>query len=144
MMSMKLSLWLAAALAALFPSPALAAPAHRAIPAGHHWGRCLLVVRGQTRIDGPCTYSIGRGGNFHIDGPRQVFAGIDFPRPVSMSHMQSADYWADVFRGYDGAWTGYGNEDIDAVHGEGPFYGPLRREGACMVGAEARICLWRN
>jgi hypothetical protein len=135
---------LAVALAVAVPSPAPAAAAgRRAIPAGHQWGRCLLVVRGQTRISGRCIYSIGPGGDFHIDGPRQVFDGIDYPRADSMAAMQSTDYWADVFRD-EGIWTGYGNEDIGAVHGEGPWYGPLRREGACFVGSAARICLWRN
>jgi hypothetical protein len=141
---MKLLFALAVALGLAMPSPAsAAAPGRRAIPAGHHWGRCLLVVRGQTRISGRCIYRIEPGGEFHIDGPRQVFDGIDYPRTYVMAEMRSTDYWANVFRDTDGTWTGYANSDIRSVHGDAPF-APLRREGACFVNAEARICLWRD
>jgi|ERR1044072_3222737 hypothetical protein len=113
---------------------------HGKLPAGTHWGRCLLVVEGKTRINGRCSYSISKGGDFHIDGPRQVFNGIDYPRTDLMPLQYSTDYWADVFR--DGAaWDGFGNSDIRATHGDSPW-GPLRREGACYIGRTVRICLW--
>jgi len=129
-----------AALALL--SPQTHAPHfHGKLPAGTHWGRCLLVVEGQTRINGRCSYSIAKGGDFHIDGPRQVFNGIDYPYSEIMSGQISTDYWANVFRDGD-RWDGYGNDDIGAVHGDQPWWGPLRREGACYLGKMAKICLW--
>ena len=143
---MKLLLALVATFVAAISSPAPAAvPRHRAIPAGHHWGRCLLVVQGQRRISGRCIYELSPGGGFHIDGPRQVFDGIDYPRADSMANTRSTEYWADVFRDpQDRTWTGYGNGDIRSVHGDLPGFGILRREGACFLGTEVRICLWRH
>jgi len=127
------------------PSAVSFAQPQRRLPAGHHWGRCLLVVRGQTRISGPCAYRIGRGGDFHIDGPRQIYDGIDYPTAEIMAQRRSTDYWAEVFREDDGIWTGYGNEDIRAVHAERPDdFGQLHRVGACLVGADVRVCLWRD
>jgi len=142
-MWMKLLFTPAVALAVSMPLPAAAAARrHRVLPAGHHWGRCLLVEQGETRISGPCIYELERDGGFHIDGPRQVFGGIDYPRPEITAEEQSNDYWANVFR-EDGGWTGYGNPDIRSVHGDMQF-GSLRREGACFANAHARICLWRG
>ena len=114
------------------------------LPAGHKIGRCLFVVRGQSRISGTCAYQIGKGGGFLINGPRQVYDGIDYPRADGMAAMVSTDYWASVFHDDDGTWTGYGNEDIRSVHGEGPNFGPLRREGACLVSKDVRVCLWKK
>ena len=117
-----------------------AALAQRRLPLGIKWGRCLLVVNGQTRISGLCSYKIGTGGAFRIDGPRQVFEGIDYPAAKSNSEMISKDYWAEVYK--DGSqWNGYGNSRIGAVHGD-PEWGVLHREGACLVGRSVRVCLW--
>jgi len=114
------------------------------LPAGYKIGRCLLVVNGQTRISGKCAYQIGKGGDFVINGPRQVYDGIDYPKAEIMAAMISTDYWASVFKDDDGTWTGYGNEVIRAVHGEGPNFGPLHREGACLVSKDVRVCLWKK
>ena len=136
---------LPAAALLLIAAPALSAtPPDRRIPADYKWGRCLLVVQGQTRIKGKCTYRIEKGGDFQVNGPRQVYEGIDFPRGLIMAGHRSEDYWANVFKDEDGVWTGYGNETIGAVHAGGPNYRPLRRQGACWIGKIARICLWRE
>ncbi|MEP9360677.1 hypothetical protein [Sphingomonas sp. KR3-1] len=137
-----LGLALAATLAVLAAPVAAGTPQHR-LPAGTRWGRCLLVVDGQTRISGKCSYRIYKGGAFHIDGPHQVFDGIDYPKARGMADRMSTDYWADVFP-EDGHWTGYGNSGIRDVHaGEGEW-GTLRRDGACFVGKAVRVCLWRS
>ena len=133
-----------AALALLLPAGLSAAPGKRRIPPDYKWGRCLFVVEGQVRIKGACTYRIEKGGDFQINGPRQVYEGIDFPRGLIMAGHRSADYWAEVYKDFEGVWTGYGNESIGAVHGTGPRYGPLRRRGACWVSNIARICLWKQ
>jgi hypothetical protein len=114
----------------------------RRLPPGYHQGRCLYVVDGKARIAGRCAYRIEKGGDFRIDGPRQTYDGIDYPRARITAEERSADYWANVFR-EDGGWTGYGNEDVREVHGNRRF-GPLRRDGACFVGKGVKICLWRR
>lgn len=120
-------------------SPALA-QRHR-LPSGYKWGRCLLVVDGQTRISGKCSYQIEKGGDFNIQGPRQVFAGIDYPDTHSGAGEMSEDYWAAVYKDGD-IWDGYGNSDIRATHGD-ERWEDLHREGACYIGKDVRVCLWR-
>lgn len=112
------------------------------LPHGTRIGRCLLVVDGRTRISGRCAYRIHKGGAFHIDGPRQVYDGIDYPKAQGMADTISTDYWADVFM-EDGHWTGYGNSDIGSVHGEGQW-GRLNRAGACFRNTHVRVCLWQK
>lgn len=108
---------------------------------GYRIGRCLLVVDGQTRIAGRCYYSMERDGSFHIDGPHQVFEGIDYPVAQGTVDTLSTDYWANVFR--DGnSWRGYANNNVGSVHGEGSDWGELHRNGACLSNARAKICLW--
>lgn len=113
----------------------------RRLPAGYHQGRCLYVVDGKKRIVGKCFYQISKGGGFHIDGPRQVYDGIDYPKADITADEISRDYWANVSPD-DGGWSGYGNSDIAAVHGDRPW--TLRRQGACFVGEAVKICLWRE
>jgi hypothetical protein len=130
---------IAAALAIIFSfSPAHAAK-HR-LPSDYKSGRCLLVVDGQTRISGRCSYQIEKGGDFNIQGPKQVFAGIDYPDTNSGAGEMSRDYWAVVYKDGD-SWAGYSNADIAATHGD-ERWEDLRREGACYVGKDVRICLW--
>ena len=131
------------------------------LPTGTKIGRCLLVVDGRTRISGPCSYRIYNHGEFHIDGPRQIFDGIDYPKAEITAGMISTDYWADVFRDSpvvggqlkngSGLWTGYGNETNGSVHGEGSRWGELRQRGACfsneMIPGDhqrVRVCLWKK
>lgn len=132
---------IAAALAIAFSlSPAHAQPRHR-LPSDYKWGRCLLIVSGQTRISGKCSYQIEAGGDFNIQGPRQVFAGIDYPDTHSGAGERSEDYWADVYKDGD-VWAGYANSEIDETHGD-EHWEELRREGACYIGKDVRVCLWR-
>lgn len=133
---------LAIALGLLLAAPAETAPKPSGrLPAGAKWGRCLLVVGGQTRIKGRCSYTMAKDGGFHIDGPRQVFDGIDYPKADSMAATWSTDYWAEVFR-QGGGWAGYGNGDIRSVHGD-RSWDNLRQTGACFLGKNVRVCLWR-
>ncbi len=129
---------------ALVPTPgdSAAHPNHR-LPPHYHWGRCLLVVGGQTRISGTCAYQISKGGGFHIDGPHQVYDGIDYPVAEYGYQMELRDYWADVSREDDGTWSGYGNSDIRGTHGDQPWE-KLRRQGACYANNEVRVCLWQK
>ena len=111
------------------------------LPDGYRIGRCLLVVDGQTRISGPCSYSMERNGSFHIDGPRQVFEGVDYPETKGTMDTLSTDYWANVFR--DGViWRGYANGQVGSVHGEAPDWGELHHKGACFSNTRAKVCLW--
>jgi len=135
-----------------------AAGRHR-LPKGYHWGRCLLVADGITRISGKCSYAFFEHGAFYIAGRHQVYEGIDYQNPGGGgAGEQSRDYWADVFKDSDGSWTGYGNDTIRATHG-GQTYKSLTRHGACFVGAidlgessdsdpvpvePVKICLWRS
>jgi len=136
---------------AICPASSAAERKHR-LPPGAKWGRCLLIVGEQTRIKGDCSYQIDKGGNFHIDGPNQVFGGIDYPKAEIMADARSEDYWADIFKdesSHKKSWTGYGNEYISAVHAEYDW-GHLTRNGACYTGIESitkrhvRICLWKH
>ena len=135
------------------------------LPKGSKIGRCLLVVDGQTRISGPCAYYIEKGGNFHIDGPRQVYGGIDYPTPEIGAMEMSTDYWANVFKGGvledgeyklgKGSWTGYGNADVRYTKGDGSAWGELVRDGACYSNITkppasdeyqqlVKVCLWKK
>jgi hypothetical protein len=131
----------AAALAIAFSVSPSHAAQHR-LPSGYKWGRCLLVVQGETRISGKCSYQIENGGDFNIQGPKQVFAGIDYPDTHSGAGEMSKDYWAVIYKDGD-AWAGYANGDIRDTHGEGADWGELHREGACYLGKDVKICLWR-
>jgi hypothetical protein len=124
------------------------------LPKGYKIGRCLLVVDGQTRISGPCAYRIEKGGNFHIDGPRQVFLDIDYPA-VTGSMGISTDYWANVNKDENGNWTGYANEDVRYIKGDGSAWYELVRNGACYSNETKRqpsdtyqqlvkVCLWKK
>ena len=120
------------------------------LPRGTKIGKCLLVVNGQTRISGLCFYSIEKYGDFHIDGPRQSFDGVDYPKARAMAEIISTDWWANVYK-LDGVWSGYSNEVIGSVHGQESRWGVLTRDGACYFnrpGPEVvqivRVCLWKK
>ena len=96
-------------------------------------------------MSGKCAYRIDKGGGFVIEGPKQVYDGIDYPKAHgSLALLMSQDYWANVFREEDGTWDGYGNEAITGVNGQGPNFGPLRQEGACFLNDRVRVCLWKK
>jgi hypothetical protein len=127
--------------AVMAASGAAVRPRHR-LPADYHWGRCLLVVDGRTRISGRCGYRIEKNGDFQINGPRQVYGGIDFPANAPGFEQMSRDYWADIFR-QEGHWIGYGNSDIRATHGDLPW-DMLYHRGHCYLNRRVRACLWRK
>jgi len=129
-------------LLAVLSNPAEAAP-FRKLPSGYHEGRCLYVDHGKQRIAGKCFYQIHEDGSFELDGPRQVFGGDDTVDRGSDAHTYSRDWWADVFP-ENGGWSGYGNGDglIGDVHGGFPW--TLHRHGACFVGDDVKVCLWRE
>lgn len=137
------------------------------LPEGTKIGRCLFVVDGQTRISGECAYSVSDEFDLQIDGPRQVFEGIDYPEADFTAYAISTDWWANVFK-EDGVWTGYGNNDVGQTDGQGSYWGELRQEGDCFVSEypwgkhtpgdydpdyhpyhprlqqNVRLCLWRE
>lgn len=137
------------------------------LPEGTKIGRCLFVVDGQTRISGACAYSVSDDGGLHIDGPKQVFEGIDYPEGGFTAYTISTDWWANVFKEH-GVWTGYGNNDVSQTNGQGSYWGELKQEGDCFVSQypwgkykpgdydpdyhpydprlqqNVRICLWRE
>ncbi|NOW46992.1 hypothetical protein FHW96_003163 [Novosphingobium sp. SG751A] len=117
------------------------AAGHRRLPAGYHQGQCLYIADGQRRIAGKCFYKFYDDESFHIEGPRQIFDGVDYPKAETMANMVSKDFWADVWR-EDKGWSGYGNDDISSVHG-GRIW-EFRRQGACFVGEDVKVCLWRK
>jgi hypothetical protein len=134
------------------------------LPKGFKIGRCLLVVDGQTRISGPCAYKIEKDGSFHITGPRQVFLDIDYPEAKGTMGI-STDYWANVYKdgvmedgeykSGKGPWTGYGNEDVRYMNGQGSAWYELVKDGACYSNETKRqppdtyqqlvtVCLWKK
>ena len=115
------------------------------LPRGYKIGRCLLIVDGKTRIAGTCAYRITKGGEISIEGPRQIYDGIDYPDANgSLALLMSTDFWASIFRDDDGSWNGYGNDDISGVNGAGPKFGSLRHDGACFLNERVRACLWKK
>lgn len=134
----------ALALTALVAVPFAAADAqrtYRKIP-GYKWGRCLLEVNGKAYISGACTYQTYSGGGFMINGPRQIFPGVDYPRPRYQTGQRSADYFAQVnIEGRTG--EAYWNEQRRATHAHSNL-GTVRRDGACWVNARTRICVWKR
>ena len=127
---------------------------------GYETGRCLLEVDDVIRISGPCYYREEPNGSLYIAGPRQVFEGVDYTLPHSKTVSISTDWWANVYRS-DGAWTGYGNEEIEWTNGQGSRWGELEREGSCFSNLRVRknyevgdfhpdyaqkvkLCLWKG
>jgi len=126
------------------------------LPRGFRIGRCLLQVDGRTLISGPCSYTIAahpdvamRTGDFEFHGPRQVFSGVDYPRPEIYSEEISTDYFVQVDHeltdhGSIGpGWEAHWNEDKRATHAQSQL-GPVKRQGACYSNARTRICLWKK
>ena len=140
--------WPGPGLAALIALWSIAPPSAEARSTGRlwpgfHWGRCLLEIDHHPYIAGRCAYYIGQGGSFEIHGPRQIYSGIDYPRPEIYSGERSADYFAQVDVGADGRGDGLWNADIQATHAHSEL-GTLTRQGACWVNARVRVCLWRR
>jgi hypothetical protein len=119
------------------------------LPKGYKIGRCLLKVQGVSYVSGKCAYLISSGGDFQMDGPRQVYTGIDYPEPEIYSNNISTDYFVQVGRAlepddtYGKQWEGHwGGEDKRATHAHS-YLGILKRSGACYSNKIAKICLWK-
>ena len=126
------------------------------LPEGYRIGRCLFQVDGRTLISGPCSYTIAahadvatRPGDFEINGPRQVFPDVDYPRPEVYAAQISTDYVVQVDHeltdhgSFGPGWEAHWNEDKAATHAQGQL-GPVKRKGACYSNARTRICLWKK
>lgn len=85
---------------------------------------CYLEVGGRPFIDGPCDFEpLGDGtGSFKVMG-------------------QDGLYFAYLFVEAPGRGIGHWNEEAGANHAHTPL-GELNRDGACWVGATARLCAW--
>lgn len=112
------------------------------LPEGAEWAKCLLVVDGERRIFGRCAYLPEDDGGFEIEGPRQIYGGIDYPVANCGCTERSRDYWARVFPDGDG-WQGYANADVRATHGDNSFE-TLKKTGDCFIGERVRLCVWRR
>lgn len=87
-------------------------------------GRCKLVVKGQSYIDGPCFYSLDDEGSFSI---------YDTPEGTG-------GYFATLVR--DGAsGVGYWNGSKGSTHAQDEL-GTMSRNGACWSNEDHRMCLW--
>lgn len=87
-------------------------------------GRCKLVIKGQSYIDGPCFYSLDEEGSFSI---------YDTPEGTG-------GYFATLVR--DGAsGIGYWNGSKGSTHAQDEL-GTMSRNGACWSNGDHQICLW--
>ncbi len=118
------------------------------VPDGYKMGRCLLEVKGRRLISGRCAYSISKSGAFEMHGPRQVYAGVDYPKPDVFPEEISTDYFVQIDHelldgGSEGpGWDAFWNEDKRATHAQSHL-GTVVRKGACYTNSEAKICLWK-
>jgi hypothetical protein len=120
------------------------------LPRGSKIGRCLFEVNGKPLISGTCVYSISKGGSFQIDGPRQIYSGIDYPECFMGAATFTTDYfvqvdWLDEKELDDGSagpgWEAHWNGEIGSNHAEA-FLGSVKRDGACYSNSQTKICLW--
>jgi len=119
------------------------------VPVGMELGRCLLEVDGQALVAGPCTYIVHTGGSFSFNGPRQVYAGIDYsekamPMGMSTDHFVYVTHYASHEISETGLeWVAHYNNDKHASHAQ-DYLGELSQDGACFTNARAKICLWKS
>ena len=133
-----------AVIAALALPNASPAATHHRLPKGYKWGRCLLRVDGKSYITGRCSYHVEADGSFDINGPDQIYPGIDYSlsSDAAGGGARSNDYIGEVQMEGSSA-QGFWNEEPLASHVQGTL-GTLKRQGACWVNKRARICLWRR
>ncbi|NUR12423.1 MAG: hypothetical protein HOQ20_11370 [Bradyrhizobium sp.] len=123
--------------------------AKRRLPPEYKIGRCLFEVKGKRLIDGLCAYEISKGGEFEINGPRQVYSGTDYPTPDCYCAEISTDYSVQVEHellegGSTGpGWQAFWNGEKEATHDQA-FLGPVTKQGACFSNSETKICLWKQ
>jgi hypothetical protein len=128
------------------------------LPSGYHIGRCLFELQGKRLIAGKCAYTIEKGGSFEIEGPRQIYSGIDYPECFAGgANSFTTDHYATVEWSHekkldDGSpgpgWQARWEGALGSDHLEG-FLGPVVRHGACFSSArswepETKICLWKK
>jgi hypothetical protein len=119
------------------------------LPAHLKIGRCLFVVRGKRIIDGKCAYGIGKGGEFEIQGPRQIYRGVDYPECFEGAAAFSTDHFVQVTHpllddlSQGAGWVADWNEDKGANYAQWQL-GPVTRHGACFSNSETKICLWKR
>jgi hypothetical protein len=75
------------------------------LPEGYKIGRCLLEVNGKRYIFGKCAYLMSKGGDFQMDGPRQIYTGIDYPEPQIYADQISTDHFVQVGKAYENDGT---------------------------------------
>lgn len=105
---------------------------------------------GKRLISGPCAYTVRRGGEFEMHGPRQVYAGVDYPEPQCFCMAISTDYFVQVDHELlaggsigPGWWAHWNGKDKRATHAQA-FLGTVTRHGACYSNKKTKICLWKH
>ncbi|MGF7153284.1 SHOCT domain-containing protein [Novosphingobium gossypii] len=87
-------------------------------------GRCKLIAKGTTYIDGSCFYSLDENGSFSI----------------YETSSRRGGYFAILQRdGADG--IGFWSGSRASTHAQDEL-GTLSRKGACWENAQSKICLW--
>lgn len=86
-------------------------------------GRCRLVVKGRTIIDGACFYTLKGGGDFEITDRRD---GTGYLAMLMQSDGEAEGYWSED-RGTNRA---------------SDHLGVMTRSGPCWQNADAEMCLW--
>jgi len=114
-----------------------------------HIGRCLFEVKGKRLISRACAYSKNKN-ELEINGPRQIYGGIDYPGCFVGAATFSTDYFVNVSWSAekvldDGArgpgWQAHWNETKEGNHAEA-LLGTVVRHGNCYSNAKTKICLW--
>jgi hypothetical protein len=122
------------------------------LPARMKIGRCLFEVDGKRLISGKCAYSIGKDGGVEINGPRQIYGGIDYPDCFTGAATFTTDYFVQVDWNVekelnDGSsgpgWEAYWNGQIGSNHAEW-FLRSVKKSGACYSNDQTKICLWKQ
>ena len=122
------------------------------LPPGMMIGRCLFEVNGKRLISGKCAYSIGKDGSFEINGPRQIYGGIDYPDCFAGAATFTTDYfvqvdWNDGKELGDGSpgpgWEAFWNGQIGSNHADS-YLRPVVRHCACYSNNQTKICLWKQ
>jgi hypothetical protein len=102
--------------------------AHRVLPEGYRWGRCILEVDGKSYLSGRCAFLIEKDGSFEILDPQQFWKDEGYFAQIDVEGASGQGFW---------------NEEPLASHAQAPL-GKLKRMGPCWLNHRARICLWRQ
>jgi hypothetical protein len=119
------------------------------LPQGMHIGRCLFEMNGKRLISGACAYRKTKT-DLEIDGPHQIYSGIDYPDCFVGAQAFSTDYFVNVSwsadeRLDDGArgpgWQASWNETPAGNYAQAAL-GTVVHRGHCYSNARTRICMW--